>query len=122
MPPTHRPRAVPPTERYADEYRRRGTRQSQGYTDAWLRAADRFKAEHPLCRMCERNGRVTPAQCVDHIIPHRGDGDLFWNESNWQSLCNPCHAGPKRRAEMAARRAEARALRPRKQAHPGRGG
>lgn len=24
---------------------------------------------HPLCEQCEREGRITPAQQVDHIIP-----------------------------------------------------
>ena len=28
---------------------------------------------------------------VDHIRPHRGDPILFWDESNWQSLCKACH-------------------------------
>lgn len=28
---------------------------------------------------------------VDHIIPHRGDMKLFWDEDNWQSLCKHCH-------------------------------
>jgi 5-methylcytosine-specific restriction protein A len=36
-------------------------------------------------------GRVVKASVVDHIIPHRGDAELFWNESNWQSLCKSCH-------------------------------
>jgi 5-methylcytosine-specific restriction protein A len=29
---------------------------------------------------------------VDHKVPHRGDQDLFWDTSNWQSLCKPCHS------------------------------
>lgn len=28
---------------------------------------------------------------VDHIIPHRGNMDLFWYEENWQPLCKRCH-------------------------------
>jgi 5-methylcytosine-specific restriction protein A len=28
---------------------------------------------------------------VDHIIPHRGDQALFWDEENWQPLCLVCH-------------------------------
>ena len=28
---------------------------------------------------------------VDHIIPHRGDQKLFWDQNNWQSLCKSCH-------------------------------
>jgi len=40
---------------------------------------------------CERKGHVIPATVVDHIIPHRGDETLFWDESNWQALCKKCH-------------------------------
>jgi 5-methylcytosine-specific restriction protein A len=29
---------------------------------------------------------------VDHIKPHKGDMALFWDSSNWQSLCKPCHS------------------------------
>ena len=36
-------------------------------------------------------GVVTPAAVVDHVLPHRGDWSLFWDESNWQPLCKPCH-------------------------------
>ena len=28
---------------------------------------------------------------VDHIVPHRGDQALFWDEQNWQPLCKSCH-------------------------------
>ena len=36
-------------------------------------------------------GRLVKATVVDHIIPHRGDAKLFWDEGNWQSLCKNCH-------------------------------
>ena len=32
-----------------------------------------------------------PATVVDHIIPHKGDMDIFWDEDNWQPLCKRCH-------------------------------
>ena len=38
-----------------------------------------------------KQGNLTPATVVDHIIPHRGDMKLFWDESNWQALCESCH-------------------------------
>jgi 5-methylcytosine-specific restriction protein A len=42
---------------------------------------------------CHDEGRVTVATLVDHVVPHRGDIDLFWDElHNWQSLCAACHA------------------------------
>jgi 5-methylcytosine-specific restriction protein A len=32
-----------------------------------------------------------PAVLVDHIIPHRGDTTLLYDQSNLQSLCTACH-------------------------------
>lgn len=49
--------------------------------------------------MCERDGRVKAATCVDHIKPHRGDHDLMWDQANWESLCTHCHASTKQRME-----------------------
>ena len=43
------------------------------------------------CAECMKQGNLTPATVVDHIIPHRGDMKLFWDESNWQALCESCH-------------------------------
>ena len=40
------------------------------------------------------------AGVVDHITPHRGDMRLFWDEGNWQSLCNPHHVREKQREEQ----------------------
>ncbi|WP_413771322.1 HNH endonuclease signature motif containing protein [Pseudomonas aeruginosa] len=45
-----------------------------------------------MCRSCSEAGRVVEATEVDHIIAHRGDQALFWDESNWQPLCKPCHS------------------------------
>lgn len=56
--------------------------------------------EHPLCRMCLSMGQTQPAQCVDHIQPHRGNKQLFWDESNWQPLCNSCHSAKTRREQL----------------------
>ena len=69
-----------------------GTRTERGYSNKWLKASKSFLMEHPLCAECERQGRVTPATEVDHIIPHKGDMELFWDVSNWQALCHKCHA------------------------------
>lgn len=40
--------------------------------------------------MCKERGIITPATVADHIEPHRGDPDLFWN-GELQSLCAPDH-------------------------------
>jgi 5-methylcytosine-specific restriction protein A len=50
-----------------------------------------FLKRNPLCVHCYREGQLTPAYVVDHIKPHKGDYDLFWNEDNWQGLCTTHH-------------------------------
>jgi 5-methylcytosine-specific restriction protein A len=34
---------------------------------------------------------VVAAEVVDHVTPHRGNRETFWNQENWQSLCKQCH-------------------------------
>jgi hypothetical protein len=36
-------------------------------------------------------GIVHRTECIDHIIPHKGDKLLFWNKNNWQPSCNWHH-------------------------------
>lgn len=69
----------------------RGSSAARGYNYRWRKASKAFLRAHPLCVMCLAEGKYTPAAVVDHIIPHRGDRQLFWDVSNWQSLCKACH-------------------------------
>ena len=39
------------------------------YGSRWDKARLRFLQQHPLCVMCEQQGRITPATVVDHIVP-----------------------------------------------------
>ncbi len=34
---------------------------------------------------------VEPATVVDHVVPHKGDADLFWDRDNWQPCCKWHH-------------------------------
>lgn len=61
------------------------------YTYRWQKVRLMFLAVNPLCVMCESENRYVLAQVVDHITPHRGDETLFWDQSNWQSLCKRHH-------------------------------
>jgi 5-methylcytosine-specific restriction protein A len=70
---------------------RRETAGGRGYTSRWNNRRKAYLAKHPLCAECERNGRIVPATVVDHIVPHRGNDSLMWDEANWQALCKPCH-------------------------------
>ncbi len=71
--------------------RRRGNATSRGYDSKWRKAREDFLRKNPLCLQCRREGRLTPATVVDHIVPHRGDLRLFWDRCNWQPLCKDCH-------------------------------
>ena len=69
----------------------RGSSTRQGYGADWRTARAAFLGGHPLCAECERAGQIVAATIVDHIQPHRGDRALFWDRSNWQSLCKRHH-------------------------------
>ena len=69
----------------------RGSADARGYNAEWRKARKAFLQKHPLCSECRKVGKLTPATVVDHIIPHRGDRKLFWDENNWQPLCKSCH-------------------------------
>ena len=72
---------------------------SRGYGRRWQKASKAFLRAHPLCAECLRQTppRYTKATVVDHIIPHRGDQKLFWDQDNWQALCKKHHDQKTRR-------------------------
>ena len=71
---------------------KRQTRHEQGYTNRWARFSKVFRMAHPLCEHCLVEGRTTASQEVDHILPHRGNQELFWSAENLQALCKACHS------------------------------
>ena len=60
-------------------------------TAAWRRKSKAQLRAEPLCRDCLSRGIVEPATEADHIIPHRGDSELFWR-GELASRCKACHA------------------------------
>jgi 5-methylcytosine-specific restriction protein A len=70
---------------------RRGSAHERGYTKRWSRSSKRFLMLNPLCRHCENEGSIRASEVTDHIIPHKGDTVLFWDEENWQPLCKRHH-------------------------------
>jgi len=67
----------------------------------WRKLRRAHLAREPLCRECLKEGKVTPATDVDHVQPHRGDRDKFWNGA-MQSLCK-VHHGAKTALENGKR-------------------
>ena len=69
----------------------RPSARKRGYTSIWEKARKVFLEENPLCKIDLDHGRTVAANVVDHVIPHRGDQNIFWDQSNWQALCTTCH-------------------------------
>ena len=86
--------------------------QQRGYDARWTKARATFLGQHPWCVMCMRAGQHLRATVVDHIVPHRGDPKLFWDEANWRPLCKPHHDREKQRAERGSAREDVRAMFP----------
>jgi 5-methylcytosine-specific restriction protein A len=81
-------------QKFCDKHKHqyeRPTASEHGYDYKWQVARKKFLKEYPLCAKCQEKNKLTRATVVDHIIPHRGDGTLFWDKSNWQALCKRCH-------------------------------
>lgn len=73
------------------------------YKSRWRRLRQAVLDKRPLCVMCLQDGRITPATVVDHIIPHRGNPALMWDEANLQPLCATHHNATKQRLEKGSR-------------------
>lgn len=57
---------------------------------AWRRFRAWYLGKHLLCEQCEREGRLTTADMVDHIIELK-DGGARLAEENAMALCWKCH-------------------------------
>jgi 5-methylcytosine-specific restriction protein A len=88
------------TERFCDSCRQpekqryeqwRGSSTKRGYDSKWRKASKGFLVKHPVCVHCTQKGGIGAATVTDHIVPHKGDKDLFWDRDNWQPLCKRHH-------------------------------
>ena len=98
---------VPPALRcracQRDRDRRFGSSAARGYGHAWRKARTVYLQKHPFCVRCLSLGREVRAAELDHIRPHRGNADRFWDRTNWQPLCKRHHS-QKTFAETKGRR------------------
>ena len=84
----HTPRPWLPEHKPHEGYRHHNTKFYQ--STQWRKVRSLKLQQNPTCEECERNGRLTPAQMVDHITPINKGGAMLDME-NLQSLCNACH-------------------------------
>lgn len=90
------PNLVPAGEKYCSLHKSEHAHDrllagERGYNARWRRARKAYLQHHPLCVKCLEEGKYVQATVVDHIVPHRGDPVLFWDENNWQALCKKHH-------------------------------
>lgn len=83
----------------------RPTAHQRGYTGEWQRYRAVFLSD-PANVICAVDGCRKLATQVDHIIPHRGDHEIFWREGNLQALCAFHHGQKTAREKMSRRRGE----------------
>jgi 5-methylcytosine-specific restriction endonuclease McrA len=93
MTPRRRTERRPEAEAYRALYK----------TARWKRRRAAQLRGHPLCAICEAQGRVTPATVAHHVTPHRGDPAPFWN-GELQSLCKVHHDVDAQSAEKGGSR------------------
>lgn len=84
-------------DRYCEKHKPKDNRASaakRGYCYKWNKARIAYLVEHPLCecKACQDSGQPLLADVVDHIIPHRGNMELFWDKKNWQAMNHICHS------------------------------
>lgn len=80
-------------------------------TARWQRLRLRHLQLYPLCEACQRIGRLTPANTVDHRQPISAGSEPFPGHDGLASLCPSCHGAKTARGVEAG---AVRSTRPRK--------
>jgi len=60
------------------------------YGRAWKRIRDRYAQAHPLCELCQQDGKLTPTEEIHHKLPLSEGGTHATD--NLLALCKSCHA------------------------------
>ena len=92
---------APKDEAGRTAYRRHSSPWRKWYnTSRWQKLRWQVLSEASFtCAMCGRVEADTSQLVGDHIRPHRGSEALFFDRSNIQCLCKPCHDSAKQREE-----------------------
>lgn len=67
------------------------TGRTKGYSVEWEKYRWRFLHHNPRCYACGRD-KTSMSIHIDHIVAHKGNEELFWNETNYIPLCHSCHS------------------------------
>ena len=81
----------------------------------WQMKRLRYLGGHPLCEICEQEGRTKLAEEVHHVIPiesassYDGMLKLAFDTDNLQALCHECHAALHESSRQAGTKATTKA-------------
>jgi 5-methylcytosine-specific restriction protein A len=88
---------IPTSERYCAQHKRepaplfsnavRYKYDELYHTTQWRKLCDKVLREQPHCSKCGSTNNLQ----VHHIIPHRGNEELFFNENNLTVVYAACH-------------------------------
>ncbi len=79
-------------------------------TARWRRCRTAVLSHEPLCRRCQKHGRITPATEVHHIVPLESVPDparraaLAYDLHNLMPLCHDCHTAVHREMSKPKRK------------------
>ena len=91
--PTRSPRLTKPRAKRQLKPKHASAEYKHLYDWKWRKYSKQYRVENPLCVCEECKERVVPlpSEVVDHIISHRGNIALFWDETNHQAMAKVCH-------------------------------
>ena len=73
-------------------YNKDNVRYARFYASSAWRKARRIKlAQQPLCEECLREGKITAATIVHHMIELKDDWNKRLDADNLESICQDCH-------------------------------
>ena len=105
LPPTHRPKGYKGRQQSNKDYDASRTGTPERLLYAKRRWRDKVRpvilARDPLCVRCLAEGRSTPSDTVNHIIPHKGNPELFWDMDNLEGVCASHHSRDIQREEQS---------------------
>jgi 5-methylcytosine-specific restriction protein A len=90
---------IPPTERYCPRHKKEPGKPFSSairfneelyHTSQWRKLRATILKEQPNCSKCGISGSESKLE-VHHIIPPRGNEELFFDENNLVSVCPVCH-------------------------------
>lgn len=70
----------------------KSTRRARFYGEEWNKYRRRYLHYNKHCYACGASSEHGARLHLDHLIVHRGNMELFWNETNIIPLCHHCHS------------------------------